>query len=175
VKWQRRASVRVNTTSNALKERWLVLVILALTLTVASVGGLACKSDGTVLSDNSSITTVTEPSGYIQVEVRPAKIMAKIGQRVRVQCAADPIINTPVTVVSVELALFDSGGALLRKQVLDLDTQQGSLVRHTTYHIVGDEVSYKLFIVFDVGKIMDDPGTRYSEYTVASMPIAITK
>jgi hypothetical protein len=109
------------------------------------------------------------------VEVRPAEIVAKVGERVRVQCAADPIINTPVTIVWVELALFDSGGALLRKQVLDLDTQHGSSVRHTTYRIVGDEASYKLFIVFDVGKIMDDPGTRYSEYTVASMPITITK
>jgi hypothetical protein len=168
-------SVRASTTSSARKGHWLVVLIFVLTLTVSGVGGLACKSDGTVLSDNSSITTVTEPSGYIQVDVQPAQIVAKIGQQVRVLCDAYPIVEMPATVVSVELALFDSDGALLRKQVLDLDTQQGSSVRHTTYRIVGDEASYKLFIVFDVGKIMDDPGTRYSEYTVASMPITITK
>jgi hypothetical protein len=167
--------VRADTTSSTRKERWLILVILALTLTVSSAGGLACKSDGTVLSDNSSITTATEPSGYIQVEVWPAEIVAEIGQRVYVECSVRPLVRTPVTLVSVELAHFDSEGVLLRKQELDADWQQAGRVRHTTYRIVGDEASYKLLVVYDFGKFSDNPGTRYSEYTVASMPITITE
>ena len=168
--------MRANTTSSARRERWLILVILALTLTVASVGGLACGSDGTVFSDNSSITTVTEPSGYIQVEVSPADIIAKRGQQVHVECTNEyPLIDCSVTTISVNLALVDSDGDLLRTQVLDTDFQQGRLVRHTTYRIVGDEASYRLLIVYDLGDFSGNPGTRYSEYTVASMPITVTE
>ncbi|MBN2098919.1 MAG: hypothetical protein JW753_04900 [Dehalococcoidia bacterium] len=139
------------------------------------MGGQACESLSVVLLDSTSITTVTEPSGYIQVEIRPTEITGKTGQRVRVECTAYPLINTPVTIASVELVMFDSDDALLRKQVLDVDTQQGGWVRHTIYRIVGDEHSYKLFIVFDVGKILDYPGTRYSEYTATPVPVTITK
>jgi hypothetical protein len=177
-------SVRVNTTSGARRERWLVPVILALTLVMASVGGLACKSNGTELSENTSIPTVgavlpdnsstTTMAGYIQVEVRPAEIVAERGQSVHIWCFACPIVDTPVTIVSIDVAFFDASALLLREQRLGADEQR-PWESHTAYRIVGDEASYRLLIVYDLGKFLDNPGTRYSEYTVASMPITITK
>lgn len=145
----------------------LLLVLLALTVTGAA--GLACGSDGVVPSDNSSISTVTEPSGYIHVEIRPAKVVAAPGQQVRIECSLMPLIDTPVTAVSVELHIFDAEGARLREQVLEPGPGN---VWSTDYRIVGDEAFARLLVVFDVGQFMDDPGTRYTEYTVIAVPIA---
>ncbi len=59
--------------------------------------------------------------------------------------------------------------------MLDLILGDAGDVWLATYSIVGDEASCKLFVVFDVGKILDEPGTRYSEYTVTSVPVTIIK
>lgn len=156
--------------------KWSALgILLMLILATTSIAGQACESDSVVLSDNSSITTVTEPSGYIQVEIRPDEIIGRIGQRVHVECTdLCPLIECSVTVISVDLALFDSYGNLLRKRMLDVDYVQGRLARHTTYRLAGDEASYRVLIVYDLGDFSGNPGTRYSEYTVAFVPIAIT-
>jgi hypothetical protein len=119
--------------------------------------------------------TVTEPSGYLSVEVQPAGIVAKRGQPVYVECCVVPNIECYVTIVSVDLALFDSEGKLLRKQALDADMQQATCVRHTTYQIEGDEASYRLLVAYNVHFLPGDLGAPYSEYTVAAMPITITK
>jgi len=166
--------VRVNTVPGARREHWLILAIFVLTSVVAGVGGSACSSDGAVLSDNSSITTATEPSSYIQVEVRPAEIRGETGQQVYVECTALPLVDTPVTIVSVELALFDSGGVLLRRQAFGVASRDGRWVRCTTYRTKGDETFCRLLIGYYFGTL-GHPTREFSEYTAASVPVTITK
>lgn len=127
----------------------------------------ACNSGGETNIKLPSSTSRTEPSGYLDVTVSPGDIITNIGEEVTIHCSIMPLINTPVEITSVELALFDSSDSLIRTKPMDLENY---LTAAVTYTIVGDEASYKPLIGFSINPSNPE---FFSEYTAKAFAIKI--
>lgn len=127
----------------------------------------ACNSGGETNTTLPSSTSKTEPTGYLDVSVFPGDIITNIGEEVTIHCSIMPLINTPVDISSVELALFDFNGSLIRTKPMNLENP---LTATVTYIIVGDEASYKPLINFSINP--SNP-KFFSEYTAKAFAIKI--
>lgn len=117
---------------------------------------------------NSYAVTRTGPSGYLEVWVSPGDISASTGDEIDIRCYVMPLINTPVEISSIDLAVFDSNGSLVRKQRMALETQ---LKANALNNITGDEAYYKILVDFSI----NPPEPEYfSEYTSDSFRITIS-
>ena len=112
-----------------------------------------------IIKTVSSLITTTEPSGYLQVSVSPGDIVADSGEQVTISCFIMPLINTPVEIYSVDLAIFDSTDSLIREEPMDIEDYWSANV---TYTIMGDEAYYCFLIDFRVNPLNPE---YFSEYT----------
>ena len=141
-----------------------VLVIgVAIVACVAALICAACTAQQEGETDE--ITTSTVPSSYLEVTVSPAEVYANVGEQIEIRCTIESLVNTPVNISSIEVALFDSYDSLIREQPMTMDSHWSA---HTTYTIVGDEAFYRIKVNFTTPQAT--PGV-YSEYTADSFPI----
>jgi hypothetical protein len=113
--------------------------------------------------------TITVPSGYLQLWISPGNISAEVGEQIEISCKVMPLINTPVDIISIDLALFDSNGSLLRTQPMALDAGMGANAVKT---VVGDEASFRLLVNFSINPLRPE---YFSEYTADAFPVVVNK
>ena len=116
---------------------------------------------------SSFTVTRTSPSGYLEVWVSPGDISANAGDETDVRCYVMPLINTPVEISSIELAVFDSQGSLISEQPMARQTGNEANLLNT---VAGDEASYKIRIDFSINPLEPE---YFSEYTSDSFQITV--
>ncbi len=103
-------------------------------------------------------TTMTTPSGILQLTVMPAEVCAAVGQQIKIRCSIHIMVNCCVDVNSVDFIAFGSDDSILRERPMSA---------YTAYTIMGDEAYYKIKVNFTLG------GQKYSEYGDQSFPITV--
>lgn len=145
---------------------WIIIVVCLAALIVSGCT-LQEETDMTLGDHPEYVKTKTTPSGYLQVSVSPGGVSVNIGEHVDVRCSVVSLIDTPVDITSISLALFNSHDSLIRKKPMTLDTHWSA---STTYTIVGDEAYYRLLVDFTINPLRPE---YFSEYTSESFPIVI--
>jgi len=115
------------------------------------------------------IETKTTPSEYLKVSVSPGAVTVNIGEQINVHCSAVSLVDTPLEITSVSLALFNSNDSLIRKKPMTLETRWSA---STKYTIVGDEAYYRLLFDFSINPIRPE---YFSEYTSEAFQIVINQ
>ena len=138
-------------------------LIISICCTLLAISG--CN----ISPEETELTTRTIPSGYLEIAVSPVKVYANVGEQIEIRCAIESLVNTPVNISSIEVALFDSHDLLIREQPMTMDSHWSA---HTTYTIVGDEAFYRIKVNFTTPYAK--PG-EYSEYSADSFPITVSQ
>lgn len=139
------------------------------------VVGMACNSSDTAETEPETADyarTVTEPTGYVQVDISPSEVEATIGQQVTIKCNLLPLVDTIVTISSVKLVIFDSHEALLNELPVNVIANGSVYERQTTFTIGGNESFFKILIDYYFGTL-GNPTQDFSEYTADSVSITI--